>query len=427
MQLGTTIRLCPSQEQAQEMWRYAGASRFAWNESLSFCEKVLDETHKMPSEKDCRHHLVELRETTHSWLNEIPECVTKKAISDLFRAYQKAFKNAKNKTIVSKKKTKDGKIINKYGFPRYKKRGRCQESFYQRTDAFRMVDRKHVKLTGIKTPVMVKFSKIPEHVVNPRIKFNCGHWYLSYTYETEPKQMNFEFDTLGIDLGVHDMAITSNGDFYDNPNHDKQARRLIKRIKCLQRRLSRKYEANKQGEKFVKTKNIVKLESKLAKLQRKLANYRQNARHQLTSDIDQSRHKMVVIEDLNTRGMMSNRKISRAVGEIGLFEVRRQLEYKSKLYGFELVIANRYFPSTQMCSSCGEKTGPKGFDGLKVREWTCPVCGEHHNRDINAAKNLAAAGSVCQRKSSWSVIPTRVGTPKSDAMNRASTEMSIAC
>lgn len=299
-------------------------------------------------------------------------------------------------------------------------------------DNFHMTDRRHVKITGIAKPVRIKYGKIPGHVVNTRVSYVCGRWYLSYTYETEATSDGSSNEgSIGIDLGLKDMAVCSDGTIYANPNHDEHAQRLENRIKYLQRRLSRKYETNKDGRKCVKTKNIAKLEAKLAKLQRDLANYRNNARHQMTHDIAASRPKMVAVEDLNVRGMLSNRKIAKSAGKVGFFEIRRQLSYKAELYGFELVEVDRYYPSTQICSCCGKLAGPKGFDGLKIREWDCPHCGAHHHRDLNAALNLAAyaegsSGSVCRSKSLGSPTQTKVAKAKSGTVKQASERTIIA-
>lgn len=404
MQAGRRIRLYPTKRQAMQLSRFAGAARFAWNESLAYCENVYRETQRHPSQLECRHHLVALRETTHPWLSEIPECVTKQAVKDLDKAYRTAFDNYRKDRVVSKKTDKHGNIINPYGFPVHKKKGKATPSFYQRTDAFRVIDKHHIKLTGIPTPIRVKYTRIPDKVCNPRVTRENGRWYLSYTYEKPAPDLAGMPETmpLGVDVGLKTMGVVSDGRIFGNPNHDPQAVRLENRIRYLQRRLSRKYEANKQGDKYVKTRNIIKLERKISRLQGKLADYRQTCRHEMTSNIVKSRPKTLTLETLNVRGMMSNKKMAKAVGKVGFAEIRRQFDYKCREYDVTLVEADQYYPSTQICSNCGAKTGPKGYDGLKVREWTCPNCGARHDRDGNAATNLAAyptrgsSGSVCR-------------------------------
>ena len=455
MFLGCKVRLYPTKRQYVQFSRYAGTARSVWNESLALCKayhkqkraerdaiqaaiynlEILDGTSVkeaakiakreirgykvMPNEAELKAHLRELRSTTHSWLYDVPEAITKQAIKDLLKAYQRAFKNQRENRIVSKKRNKKtGQIINPYGFPQFKKKHHCNDSFYQRTDAFHTVDRRSLKITGIKKPVRCKYAPhIPEHVVNPRITLDNGHWYLSYSYETgKTSEVLFEDivfdDIVGIDLGVKSMAVTSQGEVFDNPNHDGNCKKLLNRIRFLQRRLNRKYEKNKdKNGHVIKTRNIIKLERKISKLWKRVSDYRQNARHQFTSAISNTRPKVVVVEDLNTKGMMSNKKMAHAVGQVGFYEIKHQLMYKGQRDGFYVVETPRFYPSTQTCSCCGERTGPRGFDGLKVREWECSHCHAVHDRDVNASRSLVswlcddASGSVCWSISSGSLTP----------------------
>lgn len=456
MLLGRKVRLYPTKRQYVQFLQYAGAARFAWNESLALCEAYYEQKRAerdaiqaatynlvildgasakeamkiakreirgykvMLNEAELKAHLRELRSTTHPWLYDVPEAVTKQAVKDLLKAYQKAFKNQRENRIVSKKKNKKtGQTINPYGFPQFKKKYHCNDSFYQRTDNFHTVDRRSLKITGIRRPVRCKYAvHIPEHVVNPRVTLNNGYWYLSYSYEVEDApEVSFDDivfeDILGVDLGVKSMAVTSQGEVFDNPNHDENCKKLLNRIRFLQRRVSRKYEKNKDKNGYIiKTKNIIKLERKISKLWKRVSDYRQNARHQFTSAISNTRPKVVVVEDLNTKGMMSNKKMAHSVGQVGFYEIKRQLMYKGRRDGFYVVEAPRFYPSTQTCSCCGEKTGPKGFDGLKVREWKCSNCHAKHDRDCNASRSLvlwlcdSTSGSVCWSISSGSLIPT---------------------
>jgi putative transposase len=257
--------------------------------------------------------------------------------------------------------------------------------------------------------------------MNPRITLDNGHWYLSYSYEVKDTPTvsfdNIKFDDIiGIDLGVKTMAITSQGEVFDNPNQDETCKKLLNRIRFLQRRLSRKYEANKENKDenghMIKTKNMIKLERKISRLWKRVRDYRKNARHQFTSAIIDTKPKVVIVEDLNTKGMLSNKKLAHAVGQVGFYELQRQLVYKGQRDGFYVVQAPRFYPSSQICSCCGKKTGPRGFDGLKVRSWECSNCHAVHDRDVNAARSLVlwlcdnTSGSVCWNKSSGSLVPT---------------------
>ena len=191
-------------------------------------------------------------------------------------------------------------------------------------------------------------------------------------------------------MGVKDLAICSDGTIFSNINHTHEVRRLDKKLRRLQQQLSRKYEMNKDGQKFVKTKNIVKLEKLVLRVRRRLTNIRQNHRHQATAAIIKKMPRMVVMEDLNVSGMMKNRHLSKAIQNQGFFEFIRQMTYKADWHNIQLIKADRFFPSSQLCPNCGERN-PAVRD-LNIRKWTCPSCGAHHDRDLNAAINLRNYG-----------------------------------
>ena len=191
--------------------------------------------------------------------------------------------------------------------------------------------------------------------------------------------------SLGIDLGVKDLAICSDGTIYKNINKTHSVRKIEKRLKRLQKQVSRKYEKNRQGKEYVKTKNILKLEKKIQLIHRKLANIRNNYLHQTTTSIVKTKPYRIVIEDLNVKGMMKNKHLSDAVRKQGFYELRRQLEYKCQSKGIALVIADRWYPSSRKCSCCG---AIKKDLKLSDRVYKCD-CGLEIDRDFNASLNLA--------------------------------------
>lgn len=423
---GHKVRLMPNSHQERLFRRFAGAARFAWNESLAFYRAYREEAvtrraaveasyanllmlegaspdnaaaeakaeaalvYLTPTQKQCREHLRDLRRTICPWLADIPECVTKQAVKDLFKAYAKSYKNQREGKVVSRRKDrKTGKVINPYGFPEFHKKDARRLSFYQRTDAYRVVDRNHVKLTGIPKPVKVKYRHMPEHVNNPRVTFDGRFWYLSWSEPCDVEPLDGA-GTVGIDVGMVHIAVTSDGVFYDIPEQmNRRIQRLRQRKKYLQRRLSHKEESNKDANGHViETNNIRKLKAKIADIDRKIANASGECRQLVVNDIMRSRPKTVIVEDLNVRGMFANRHLSKKLQRVGLGEFLSMLEWACERHGVELVKADRYFPSTQLCSECGEQTGPRGFEGLKIRKWTCPACGTDHDRDLNASYNL---------------------------------------
>ena len=223
-----------------------------------------------------------------------------------------------------------------------------------------------------------------------RVTYDGLHWWLSAVYEFPDSQETPTGEALGIDVGVKNFAVCSDGTTFGNINHTPKVHRLEKKLRRLQRQLSRKYEMNKVSNKFVKTANIRKLEKRILRIKRRLSNIRQNHRHQSSAAIVKKLPQSITVEDLNVSGMMKNKHLSKAIQNQGFFEFLRQLEYKSNWHNIQFIKADRFFPSSQLCSQCGTKN--PAVKNLKVRSWTCPQCGTHHDRDLTAAINLKNYG-----------------------------------
>ena len=237
---------------------------------------------------------------------------------------------------------------------------------------------------------MLKDVELPKNIQNPRITFDRKYWYLSYSYEIKPEQIVSEQDTLGIDLGIKDLAIFSNGEHHRNINKDKTIKVLRKRLRHIQRQISRKYEANavinKNGKKiYHKTKNIEKLEHAERLLYRRISNIQKTYMYEVINAALRTKSQTIVLEDLNVKGMMQNPRLARAIQEENLSRFRQMLIYKCERYGINLVIADRFYPSSKTCSSCGSiKHNLK----LSDRTYKCECCGLVIDRDYNAALNL---------------------------------------
>lgn len=367
MLLGGKVRLKPNKEQARLFNMFAGTARFAYNECLAFRKSAYETCQKIMTVQDCIAHIQHMKMfDDYSWIKDTPEAVTKQAIKDLDKAFKKFFKEKK-------------------GYPKFKKKGRCEHSFYQRTDNFRQIDQTHIKVTGIKKPVKCSKCKLPTKVVNTRIKFDGKYWYLTYTYEVSVSKSSLGSESLGVDLGIKSYAVCSDGTVYQNINKSETVKRLEKRKKRLQRQLSRKYEMNKQGNKYIKTKNILKLEQKLRLLDRRLANIRKTYVHTVTKQIISKKPKAIVLENLNVSGMMKNRHLSKAVQQQNFYRTREYLTYKGERYSVPVIIADRYFPSSKICNNCKSKNTRLR---LSDRTFMCPKCGFTLDRDLNASYNL---------------------------------------
>ena len=375
------IMLVPNNRQRTRLFQFAGTARFAYNWALRKEIDAYEAGEKFISNFDLRKEFTVMRNSAeYPWLRTISNNVTKQAIKDCVDAYQKFFKKQS-------------------GRPKFKSKRRSDFSFYHDTDKIR-ITATHVKLEAIATSKkrnkqQLNWFRLAEHgriplgvkYKEPRITFDGLNWWLSVSVEFEPKKSAENFtDGLGIDLGIKDFAVCSDGKIYPNINRTKTIRNLKKRQRRLQRSISRKYEMNKsKGDSYSKTRNIIKSERKLLRIHHRLASIRQNYRHQITSEIIGRKPSSIVLEDLNVRGMMSNRHLAKAVQEQGFYEFRRQIEYKAAWKGLRVVIADRFYPSSKTCIACGHV---KKILRLSERIYHCEHCGNEIDRDLQAAINL---------------------------------------
>ncbi len=231
--------------------------------------------------------------------------------------------------------------------------------------------------------------------MNPRIKCDGVNWWITVSIEYEDCKTYPSGDGIGIDLGIKDLAICSNGNKYQNINKTQRVKKLEKRKRKLQRSISRKYEKNKKGECYCKTRNIIKSEKELLKLNHRLTNIRHSYLHQITSEIVKRKPSFICVEDLNVKGMMKNRHLSKAVQQQGFHEFRRQVEYKSRYNNIPVIIADRFFPSSKLCSCCGNI---KNDLKLSDRVYKCK-CGNVIDRDYQASLNLKRYGEDVVKQS----------------------------
>ena len=374
------VRLVPNNHQRTRLFQFAGTARFAYNWALQKERDAYEASKKFISNNDLRKEFTILRNSAeYPWLKTISNNVTKQAIKDCVDAFQKFFKKQS-------------------GRPRFKSKRRGDFSFYQDTGKIRITST-HVKLESIavskrKNKQSLNWIRLAEHgripvgvkYKQPRITFDGLNWWLSVAVEfADPKPAEICGEEVGIDLGIKNLAVCSDGTIYPNVNRTKKVRKLKKKQRKLQRSISRKYEMNKRKGKYCKTRNIIKGEQKLLRIHHRLADIRQNYRHQITSGIIGRKPNPIVLEDLNVRGMMSNRHLAKAVQEQGFYEFRRQIEYKAAWAGLRVVIADRFYPSSKTCIACGHV---KKNLRLSERIYHCEKCGNEIDRDLQAAINL---------------------------------------
>lgn len=371
MLVGQKLRLVPNKEQEKWLQNNAGVARFIYNFSLAMKENSYKEQGLNLGQKEIMRQITDMKYTIeYEWLQSYSSETIKQAVKDMLRAYKNFFAR-ENK-----------------GFPKFKKKDRCKEGFYTRYDKLYSIDKKHIKMSSLKTPMKISEPFIIEQgsIVNPRVSFDGKYWYLSFSYEIEPLKEDLSDEVIGIDLGIKELATCSNGVVYPNINKSKVIKNLEIRKIRLQRKISRAYEKNKEGKKYVKTNNIIKMENKLKLIDRRLSNIRKTYIHTVTAEIVKTKPSCIVIEDLGISNMMKNKHLSKSIKEQLWYFFRQCLTYKCKFYGDILVkAASRSYPSSKKCNNCGHI---KKFLSLSERTYHCNCCGFTIDRDLNASLNL---------------------------------------
>ena len=374
MKKSLKIRLLPTEQQELLMLKSIGCSRFAYNWALNRCNELYEQGIKY-NMSDIRKEFTQLKKQEEfKWLNEVSNTTMVEAMRNLDKAFKTFFKTKK-------------------GYPKFKSKRKSKQSFYVRYD--NLYFKKGI--CNIEKVGKIKFKtnyNIPNcKYSNPYCSYDGKYWYLSFGVEVEENQTTLNKDlSIGIDLGIKDLAIVNCLDKpIRNINKTKRVKVLKKRLRRLQRQVSRKYEANRCGNKFVKTNNIIKLEDQIKLLHRKLSNIRNNHIHQATSKIIKLNPYRIVMEDLNIVGMMKNKHLSKAIAEQGFYEFIRQIKYKCEFNGIEFIQVDRWYPSSKTCSCCGNV---KQDLKLKDREYVCDKCGLIIDRDKNASINLGNYGLV---------------------------------
>jgi len=385
------VMLLPNNKQKTKLFECASVARWAYNFALEQQQTNYKNGGKFLSDSELRKRLTQLKQTEeYSWLNNYSNNITKQAIKDVCIAYKNFFEGRSK-------------------FPKFKSKKRSKQSFYQDTDKI-VITETQVKLEKLTTSKkknkqklnwikLAEINKIPvgENIKysNPRVTFDGLNWWLSIGVEKDIQQDNIQYsEGIGIDLGVKDLAVVSTGQKFKNINKSNKVKKLEKRLKRLQRKLSKKYEMNKiqteGGEvRYRKTKNIKKLELLVLKTRRRLKNIRHNYINQITTSLARTKPEYVVMESLNTCGMLKNRKLSKAIQEQLFHEFKRQMKYKCEWNNIKFILADRFYPSSKTCSNCGHI---KDNLSLSERVFICDECGCIIDRDLNASINLKNYG-----------------------------------
>jgi|GEM_PF-429441 len=394
--------LDPSNEQRGIFERYAGTARYVYNRALAqrieeYEKKKADKKHKMTTFFAQSRELTEAKKDGLAWMFEVSRSVQEESLRDLDKAYQNFFRRVKNGE--------------RPGFPRFKSRHRSRKKFKLKGSI--KAEAKRIKLPTIGWIRLKEKLYIPlkgVKILSATVSENAGRWFVSVAVETEiPDPVQGNGEVIGVDVGIKSLAVCSDGTVYENPKQLEKMRKKLKRLQCKQaRQRSRCPECNSPSIKFKKggwcecckcgnkyrigepSNRSLKTKDKIMKLHKRIADARSSIQHQATTDIIKKDASVIVIEDLNVKGMMSaggrrKRGLNRNLADAAMGEIHRQLKYKAEWNGIDILEAPRFFPSSKTCNACGFVNDVLT---LQERNWTCESCGSVNERDFNASLNL---------------------------------------
>ncbi|PGM52097.1 IS200/IS605 family element RNA-guided endonuclease TnpB [Bacillus sp. AFS053548] len=362
------FRIYPTKEQATLIAKTIGCSRFVFNHFLGQWNDTYKETGKGLTYNSCSAELTKLKKEL-VWLKEVDSIALQSSLKNLADSYSRFFKKQNNA-------------------PRFKsKKNRVQSYTTKETNGNIAVVGNKMKLPKLGLVRFAKSREVHGRVLNATVRRTpSGKYFVSILVEVDVLPLVKAESSIGIDIGITDFAIFSDGSKIDN---NKFTAKMEKKLKREQRKLSRRaLHAKKNGINLLDAKNYQKQKRKVARLHERVLNQRDDFLNKLSTEIIKN-HDLICIETLNTKGMLRNRKLAKSISDVSWSAFVTKLEYKATWYGKTIMKVSNWFPSSQICSDCGHQDGKKP---LEIREWTCPFCHEHHDRDINASKNILAEG-----------------------------------
>lgn len=355
-------RIYPNNEQKIQIAKTFGCCRFVYNQTLAYRKEAYEKEKKSVSKTDCNNYCNRELKKEYEWLKEVDKSALTNAIYNMDAAFQKFFREHA-------------------GYPKFKSKHNNHKSyitnFTNGNIAADFEDGK-IKLPKLKQ-VKAKLHREFEGQIKPAAvsQVPSGKYYVSILVETEQEELPHTDKNTGLDLGVKDLCITSDGEKYKNP---KTIRKYEKKLAKLQRQLSHKEK---------RSRNYYKTRKKIALCHEKITNTRKDYLHRVSHGII-SENQVIVSENLQIKNMVKNHHLAKSISDVPWHGLTRQLEYKAKWNGREYIKIDTFYASSQLCSACGYKN--IATKDLSVREWICPVCGAKHDRDVNAAKNILAEG-----------------------------------
>ena len=365
------FRIYPTEEQEIFFAKTFGCVRKVYNLMLNDRKKAYEEVKNDPSKKMTFPTPAKYKKE-FPFLKEVDSLALANAQLHLDKAYKNFFRD---KSV---------------GFPRFKSKKNPVQSYTtnNQNGTVALIDSKFIKIPKLKSLVRIKLHRQPKGMIKSATvsRHSSGKYYISLLCKEEISELPKTNSAIGIDLGITDFAILSDGQKIDN---HKFTSKMEKKLKREQRKLSRRALLAKQkGINLFEAKNYQKQKRKVARLHEKVMNQRTDFLNKLSTEIIKN-HDIICIEDLNVKGMLRNHKLARSISDVSWSSFVAKLQYKADWYGREIIKVDTWFPSSQICSECGHKDGKKSLD---IREWTCPICHTHHDRDINASINILTEG-----------------------------------
>lgn len=365
------FRLYPTEEQELFFAQSFGCVRKVYNLMLNDRKKAYEEVKNDSSKKMVFPTPAKYKEE-FPFLKEVDSLALANAQLNLDKAYKNFFRD---KSV---------------GFPRFKSKKNPVQSYTtnNQNGTVALLDNKFIKLPKLKSLVRIQLHRQPKGMIKAATisRYSSGKYYISLLCKEEVKELPKTNSAIGIDLGITDFAILSDSQKIDN---NKFTSKMEKKLKREQRKLSRRALLVKQkGINLFEARNYQKQKRKVARLHEKVMNQRTDFLNKLSTEIIKN-HDIICIEDLNTKGMLRNHKLAKSISDVSWSSFVTKLQYKADWYGREIIKVDKWFPSSQICSECRHKDGKKS---LKIREWTCPICHTHHDRDINASINILTEG-----------------------------------